>query len=67
MAVFNFGGKSVDPSDADAFVKAVQESGGTFSGSIVAGNSYGVTGGIVTGDVTPGATVADDENTPTTK
>lgn len=55
MAVFNFGGKSVDSSDADAFVKAVQDADNvTFGGSIVAGNSYGVTGGTVTGDVNVG-------------
>ncbi|MET7727538.1 hypothetical protein [Streptomyces mirabilis] len=51
MAVFNFDGTQVDSSDADALVKAAEESGATFGGSIVAGNVYGVSGGTVNGDV----------------
>ncbi|MGW0630487.1 hypothetical protein [Streptomyces sp. NPDC002758] len=51
MAVFNFGGNQVDSSDADALVKAAEDAGVTFGGSIVAGNSYGVSGGTVNGTV----------------
>jgi hypothetical protein len=51
MAVFNFGGSQADSSDADALVKAAQDAGVTFGDSIVVGNSYGVTGGTVHGDV----------------
>ncbi|MFI6494345.1 hypothetical protein [Streptomyces sp. NPDC050564] len=50
-AVFNFGGKQVDSSDADALVKAAEESGVAFGGSLIVGNSYGVTGGTVHCDV----------------
>ncbi|MCW7988248.1 hypothetical protein XF35_23980 [Streptomyces platensis subsp. clarensis] len=51
MAIFNFGGAQVDGSDAEALAQAIQDAGGSVGGSIVAGNSYGVTGGVVTGDV----------------
>lgn len=51
MALFNFGGSEVDSSDADALIQAVQKSGATFGGSIIAGNTYGVSGGTVTGTV----------------
>lgn len=54
MAIFNFGGRPVDSSDADAFVKAVQDSDVSIGGSIILGNSHSVTGGIVTGDVNVG-------------
>ncbi|KAB7643572.1 MULTISPECIES: hypothetical protein [Bacteria] len=51
MALFNFGGQTVDSSDADALAQAAQDAGATFGGSIVAGNTYGVSGGVVTGTV----------------
>ncbi|MGW1071037.1 hypothetical protein ACWD4F_41890 [Streptomyces aureus] len=51
MAIFNFGGQQVDSSDAKALIHAVTTSGATFGGSIVAGSTYGVSGGTVTGTV----------------
>lgn len=53
MAIFSFGGKEVDSSDVEALTQAIEASGGSisFGGSVVAGNSYGVTGGVVNGDV----------------
>jgi len=51
MAIFNFGGQSVDSSDAEGLAQAAKDAGVTFGGSIVLGNTYGVSGGTVTGDV----------------
>ncbi|MEU2380363.1 hypothetical protein [Streptomyces misionensis] len=51
MAIFNFGGQSIDSNDPEALANAVENSGATFGGSIVLGNTYGVSGGTHTGDV----------------
>lgn len=50
-------GQEIDPTDGQALADA----GVYIGGSIVAGNSYGVTGGTVTGDVYVGQTNTDDE------
>lgn len=47
---FFINGKQIDLTDA----QSIEDAGISFGGSIVAGNSYGVTGGTVEGDVYPG-------------
>jgi hypothetical protein len=51
MAIFNFGGQQADSSNGEDLIKAAQEAGVKFGGSVVAGDSHGVTGGTVNGDV----------------
>lgn len=54
MAVFNFGNGPVDGDDENALKAAVEESGTVVGGSVVGGNSYGITGGTVNGNVYQG-------------
>lgn len=50
-AIFNFGGKQVSGDDQEGLEKTIKESGTEVHGSIVGGNSYGITGGKVSGTV----------------
>ncbi|MFI9290821.1 hypothetical protein [Streptomyces gardneri] len=52
MAIFNFGGHSIDTSKTEGdLAQAAQDAGVTVSGSIVGGNTYGVSGGTHHGTV----------------
>ncbi|MEV5322436.1 hypothetical protein AB0K92_33210 [Streptomyces sp. NPDC052687] len=52
MAIFNFGGgNQASSDDPEALIKAVTDAGVTFGGSIVLGDSHGVSGGTHHGDV----------------
>ncbi|GHG12422.1 hypothetical protein [Streptomyces hydrogenans] len=53
MAIFNFGGVSIDTTQTDSadLTQALKDAGVTINGSIVGGNTYGVSGGTHHGDV----------------
>ncbi|MFE5794683.1 hypothetical protein ACFQ8C_19165 [Streptomyces sp. NPDC056503] len=53
MATFNFAGFSIDTSTAtgEEIATALQDAGVTVNGSIVAGSTFGVSGGTHHGDV----------------
>ncbi|MFB7427345.1 hypothetical protein ACFC0K_29085 [Streptomyces hydrogenans] len=53
MAIFNFGGVSIDTTQTDSadLAQALTDAGVTINGSIVGGNTYGVSGGTHHGDV----------------
>ncbi|MFE4663316.1 hypothetical protein ACFRFJ_42375 [Streptomyces hydrogenans] len=52
MAIFNFGGVSIDTTtDSADLTQALTDAGVTVNGSIVGGNTYGVSGGTHHGDV----------------
>ncbi|WP_043231627.1 hypothetical protein [Streptomyces sp. NRRL F-5193] len=53
MAIFNFGGVCIDTTQTDSadLAQALTDAGVTINGSIVGGNTYGVSGGTHHGDV----------------
>ncbi|MFI8422211.1 hypothetical protein [Streptomyces sp. NPDC085460] len=53
MAIFNFGGFSIDTatSTGDDIAQALQDAGVTVNGSIVGGDTFGVSGGTHHGTV----------------
>ncbi|MFE7582505.1 hypothetical protein ACFU5Y_13230 [Streptomyces gardneri] len=53
MAIFNFGGHSIDTSKTHGndLAQSIKDAGVTVDGSIVGGSTYGVSGGTHTGTV----------------